>query len=166
MFDARLVACRTISRACARWRTLWTCRACTRWRTDDWLVDAVARGVVLKDLHIWLFERYRNHPQGALHRVDRVTNSGGSAGHLHAAKHDAKRAEAARDFARWMELARSHDLKRFAEAAEKRMEQLNESDARLVLTAELREAIKKLNKSREGRREDVVRCAEGGLRGS
>jgi hypothetical protein len=111
---------------------------------DDWLVDAVARGVVLKTLHVWPFERYRNDPQYA----------------PHAAEHDAQRNESARDFARWMELARAHDLKRFTEAAEKRMEQLNESDARLVVTAELREAIKKLNKSREGRREEVVRCAE------
>jgi hypothetical protein len=73
---------------------------------------------------------------------------------------EADRPVAARDFARWMELARTHDLKRFAEAAEKRMDELSEHDARLVLTAELREAIKKLNKSREGRREEVVRCGE------
>ncbi len=120
---------------------------------DEWLTCEAARGRSILQQPPLDFDQpvYRTHR--------RYMTADGADWQTAKVKAEEERADAFRDFARMMKLSRSFPwLKRFSAVAEQRMNSLNEQDARMVLSAELRDALAMLAKSREALPREVLRC--------
>jgi hypothetical protein len=120
---------------------------------DEWLANEAANGRTIMQAQSPLHLR--------VHQLQMHYMNAGDPNWQQTAQVEAeeKHAEVFRDFARMTKLSRSFPwLKRFSAVAEQRMNSLNEQDARMVLSAELRDALAMLAKSREALPREVLRC--------